>query len=84
MWLICVPLISVTFGRITTNWSRRFGPEESETVMMGVSVFVTVQLPDELYQKLAALARAEQVSVSVLAGRIITEYVERLDDGGDS
>ena len=52
--------------------------------MMGVSVFVTVQLPDALYQKLAALARAEQVSVSVLAGRIITEYVERLDDGGDS
>jgi predicted transcriptional regulator len=56
----------------------------AEFVMQGVSVFVTVQLPDELYQKLAALARAEQVSVSVLAGRIITEYVERLDDGGDS
>ena len=51
--------------------------------MMGVSVFVTVQLPDELYQKLAAMARAEQVSVSVLAGRIITEYVteERWKDG---
>ena len=51
---------------------------------MGVSVFVTVQLPDELYQKLAALAKAQQVSVSVLAGKIITDYVkeERWKDGG--
>lgn len=52
--------------------------------MEGVSVFVTVQLPDELYQKLAALAKAKQVSVSVLAGQIITDYVneERWKDGG--
>jgi predicted transcriptional regulator len=51
--------------------------------MEGVSVFVTVQLPDELYQKLAALAKAKQVSVSVLAGKIITDYVneERWKDG---
>ena len=50
---------------------------------MGVSVFVTVQLPDELYQKLAALAKAQQVSVSVLAGKIITDYVneERWKNG---
>ena len=50
---------------------------------MGVSVFVTVQLPDELYQKLASLAKAQQVSVSVLAGKIITDYVneERWKDG---
>ena len=50
---------------------------------MGVSVFVTVQLPDELYQQLAAFARAQQVSVSVLAGKIITDYVneERWKDG---
>jgi predicted transcriptional regulator len=45
--------------------------------MEGVSVFVTVQLADErLYQKLAALAKAKQVSVSVLAGQIITDYVK--------
>ena len=52
--------------------------------MEGVSVFVTVQIPDELYQKLAALAKAKQVSVSVLAGQIITDYVteERWKDGG--
>ena len=52
--------------------------------MEGVSVFVTVQLPDELYQKLAALAKAQQVSVSVLAKEIITDYVneERWKDGG--
>ena len=52
--------------------------------MEGVSVFVTVQIPDELYQKLAALAKAKQVSVSVLAGQIITAYVteERWKDGG--
>ena len=51
--------------------------------MEGVSVFVTVQVPDDLYQKLAAMARAEQVSVSVLAGKIITDYVneERWKDG---
>ena len=51
--------------------------------MEGVSVFVTVQVPDELYQKLAALAKAQQVSVSVLAGKIITDYVndERWKDG---
>ena len=50
---------------------------------MGVSVFVTVQLPDELYQRLAAVAKAQQVSVSVLAGRIVSEYVseERWKDG---
>ena len=54
------------------------------TVPEGVSVFVTVQLPDErLYEKLAALAKAKQVSVSVLAGQIITDYVkeERWRDG---
>ena len=52
--------------------------------MEGVSVFVTVQLPDELYQKLAGLAKAKQVSVSVLAKEIITDYVneERWRDGG--
>ena len=52
--------------------------------MEGVSVFVTVQLPDELYQKLAGMAKAKQVSVSVLAGQIITDYVkeERWKDGG--
>ena len=45
--------------------------------MEGVSVFVTVQLPDErLYQKLLNLANAKQVSVSVLAGQIITDYVK--------
>jgi len=51
--------------------------------MDGVSVFVTVQLPDELYQKLAALAKAQQVSVSVLAANIVTDYVneERWKDG---
>ena len=51
--------------------------------MDGVSVFVTVQLPDELYQKLAALAKAQQVSVSVLAAKIVTDYVneERWKDG---
>ena len=51
--------------------------------MEGVSVFLTVQLPDELYQKVAALAKAQQVSVSVLAGKIITDYVneERWKDG---
>ena len=42
---------------------------------VSVQVVVTVQLPDELYQRLAAVARAEQVSVSVLAGRIVSEYV---------
>jgi predicted transcriptional regulator len=48
-----------------------------------VQVIVTVQLPDDLYQRLAALAKAEQVSVSVLAGRLVTEYVteERWKDG---
>ena len=58
--------------------------EGGEALMEGVSVFVTVQLPDELYQKLAALAKAKQVSVSVLAGQIITDYVteERWKDGG--
>jgi predicted transcriptional regulator len=52
--------------------------------MEGVSVFVTVQVPDELYQKLAGLAKAKQVSVSVLAKEIITDYVneERWRDGG--
>ena len=51
--------------------------------MEGVSVFVTVQRPDELYQKLAALAKAKQVSVSILAEEIITDYVkeERWKDG---
>jgi metal-responsive CopG/Arc/MetJ family transcriptional regulator len=60
------------------------GSEGGEALMEGVSVFVTVQLPDELYQKLAALAKAKQVSVSVLAGQIITDYVteERWRDGG--
>jgi predicted HicB family RNase H-like nuclease len=60
-----------------------FGSEGGEALMEGVSVFVTVQLPDELYQKLAALAKAKQVSVSVLAGQIITDYVkeERWRDG---
>jgi metal-responsive CopG/Arc/MetJ family transcriptional regulator len=60
-----------------------FGSEGGEALMEGVSVFVTVQLPDELYQKLAALAKAKQVSVSVLAGQIITDYVteERWKDG---
>ena len=50
---------------------------------MSVQVIVTVQLPDELYQRLAAVAKAQQVSVSVLAGRIITDYVneERWKDG---
>jgi len=61
-----------------------FGSEGGQTLMEGVSVFVTVQLPDELYQKLAALAKAKQVSVSVLAKEIITDYVneERWRDGG--
>jgi len=61
-----------------------FGSEGGEALMEGVSVFVTVQLPDELYQRLAALAKAKQVSVSVLAGQIITDYVkeERWKDGG--
>ena len=51
--------------------------------MEGVSVFVTVQLPDELYQKLAGMAKAKQVSVSILAAEIITDYVkeERWKDG---
>jgi len=46
-------------------------------------VFVTVQLPDELYQKLAGMAKAKQVSVSILAAQIITDYVkeERWKDG---
>ena len=50
---------------------------------MSVQVIVTVQLPDELYQRLAAVAKAQQVSVSVLAGRIITDYVneERWKNG---
>jgi len=58
--------------------------EGGEALMEGVSVFVTVQLPDELYQKLAGMAKAKQVSVSVLAGQIITDYVneERWKDGG--
>ena len=57
--------------------------EGEEEVSSGVQVIVTVQLPDELYQRLAAVARAEQVSVSVLAGRIVSEYVseERWKDG---
>ena len=51
--------------------------EGGEALMEGVSVFVTVQLPDErLYQKLLNLANAKQVSVSVLAGQIITDYVK--------
>ena len=52
--------------------------------MEGVSVFVTVQVPDELYQKLAGKAKAKQVSVSILAAEIITDYVkeERWKDGG--
>jgi len=52
--------------------------------MEGVSVFVTVQLPDELYQKLAGMAKAKQLSVSILAAEIITDYVkeERWKDGG--
>ena len=60
-----------------------FGSEGGEALMEGVSVFVTVQLPDELYQKLAGMAKAKQVSVSVLAGQIITDYVkeERWRDG---
>ena len=59
------------------------GSEGGEALMDGVSVFVTVQLPDELYQKLAALAKAQQVSVSVLAANIVTDYVneERWKDG---
>jgi len=50
---------------------------------VSVQVIVTVQLPDELYQRLTAVAKAQQVSVSVLAGRIITDYVneERWKDG---
>ena len=50
---------------------------------VSVQVIVTVQLPDELYQKLAAVAKAQQVSVSVLAGKMITDYVneERWKDG---
>jgi len=50
---------------------------------VSVQVIVTVQLPDELYQRLAAVAKAQQVSVSVLAGRIVSEYVseERWKDG---
>jgi len=56
---------------------------EGEEEVSAVQVIVTVQLPDELYQRLAAVARAEQVSVSVLAGRIVSEYVtdERWKDG---
>ena len=49
--------------------------------MDGVSVFVTVQLPDELYQKLAALAKAQQVPVSQVASKIVKDYIERVDDG---
>ena len=51
---------------------------------VSVQVIVTVQLPDELYQELAAVAKAQQVSVSVLAKEIITDYVneERWRDGG--
>ena len=44
--------------------------------MDGVSVFVTVQIPDYLYQKLAAMAKAQQVSVSVVANKIIGDYLE--------
>jgi predicted transcriptional regulator len=47
-------------------------------VSSGVQVIVTVQLPDDLYQSLAALAKAQQVSVSVLAGQIITDYVRKV------
>lgn len=44
--------------------------------MDGVSVFVTVQIPDYLYQELAAMAKAQQVSVSVVANKIIGDYLE--------
>ena len=62
------------------------GEQDSGTkgkAQVSVQVIVTVQLPDELYQRLAAVAKAQQVSVSVLAGKMITDYVneERWKDG---
>lgn len=47
----------------------------------GVQVIVTVQIPDELYQVLAAMAKAEQVSVSVVANRIIRNYLDEVENG---
>ena len=58
-----------------------FGSEGGEALMDGVSVFVTLQLPDHLYQHLAALAKAQQVPVSQVASKIVKDYIERVDDG---
>jgi DNA-binding transcriptional regulator YiaG len=57
--------------------SKILGSEGGEALMEGVSVFVTVQLPDEAVSEARLnLAKAKQVSVSVLAGQIITDYVK--------
>ncbi len=48
---------------------------------MSVQVIVSVQLPDETYQRLAAVAKARQIAVAKLANEIVTDYVEeRLRD----
>jgi hypothetical protein len=43
-----------------------------------------VQIPDEQYQVLAGMAKAQQLTVSQVANKLIRDYLDEVDNGGDS